>query len=40
MFMMISHRRYAVILGGLFALLWIAMGLDPYDRKDWPASGL
>jgi putative membrane protein len=30
-----SHRRYLLILGALYAVLWISLAIDPLDRKDW-----
>lgn len=30
-----AHRRYLLILSGLFALLWIALAIDPLYRDDW-----
>ena len=31
----ISHRRYLLILGILFAIEWVLLAIDPYDRADW-----
>ena len=31
----ISHRRYALILGGIFLVWWLFLAINPYDRKDW-----
>jgi putative membrane protein len=31
----ISHRRYLLILGILFAIEWALLAIDPYDRADW-----
>ena len=30
-----SRRTYLAILAGAFALLWIALAIQPYDRADW-----
>lgn len=30
-----SHRRYLLVLIALFALLWTALAIRPFDRKDW-----
>lgn len=32
---MIGHRAYLALLGALFALLWIALALNPSYRDDW-----
>ena len=32
---MTSHRRTLLILSGLFAVLWIALAINPHDRADW-----
>jgi putative membrane protein len=32
---MIAHGRYLAILGTLFAIIWISLAVDPYDRADW-----
>jgi putative membrane protein len=32
---MIPHRRYLAILGALFAVLWIALALHPWERDTW-----
>lgn len=32
---MISHRRYFLILGVLYAAFWIALAIDPHNRSDW-----
>lgn len=29
------HRQYLAILGVIFAIIWIALAISPYDRKDW-----
>lgn len=29
------HQRYLLILGGLFAVLWVALAIDPWYRHDW-----
>lgn len=31
----ISHRRYLLILGILFAVEWVLLAINPYDRADW-----
>jgi putative membrane protein len=31
----ISHRRYLLILGILFAIEWVLLAINPYDRADW-----
>jgi len=31
----VSHGRYVAILTALFAALWVALAIDPYDRDDW-----
>jgi putative membrane protein len=31
----ISHRRYLLILGILFAIEWALLAIAPYDRADW-----
>lgn len=33
--MLIPHRRYLLILGILFGILWCVLAIHPYDRKDW-----
>lgn len=30
-----SHRRYLALLGGLYLIVTIAFGVDPYDRDAW-----
>ena len=30
-----SHLRYVSILGGVFAVLWIALAIAPSHRSDW-----
>ena len=32
---MISHGRYLAVLAALFAVVWIALALDPWYRHDW-----
>ena len=32
---MMSHRRYFVALSVLYAILWIALAVEPHDRSDW-----
>ena len=29
------HRRYELILGAIFSVLWMALAIHPTDRKDW-----
>jgi len=29
------HRRYALILGALFLIVWIILAISPSDRHDW-----
>lgn len=29
------HRRYLLVLGVLFAMLWIALAIAPWYRSDW-----
>jgi putative membrane protein len=29
------HHRYVLILGGLFALVWVALAIKPLYRADW-----
>lgn len=36
----VSHRRYLLTLGLLFLILWVAMAISPYDRKDWALENL
>jgi putative membrane protein len=36
----ISHSRYLLLLGLLFAVLWIALAIAPIDRKDWALENL
>jgi len=31
----ISDRQYLLILGTLFALLWVALGIQPWHRSTW-----
>lgn len=33
--MQLSHRRYVLILAGLFACFWTVLAIDPVDRADW-----
>ena len=35
MFTRVSHRRYLLILGILFAIEWASLAIAPYDRADW-----
>jgi putative membrane protein len=30
-----SHRRYALVLAGLFVTLWVALAIQPLNRRDW-----
>lgn len=30
-----AHRRYLLLLGVLFAILWIALAIQPWYRRDW-----
>jgi putative membrane protein len=30
-----SHHRFALILAGLWAILWVALAIAPHDRADW-----
>lgn len=30
-----SHKNYALLLLGLFLILWISMAITPLDRHDW-----
>lgn len=30
-----AHRRFLLVLAGLYSLLWLGLALDPVDRKDW-----
>lgn len=30
-----AHRRFLVILATLYGLLWLALAINPIDRKDW-----
>ena len=32
---MISHNRYLAVLAVLFAMLWVALAIDPLYRDDW-----
>ncbi len=33
--MRISHRRYLSILAALFGMLWVFLGIHPWNRQDW-----
>ena len=33
--MPISHSRYLLILSLVFAIWWIILAIEPYDRADW-----
>ena len=30
-----SHNNYLFILTALFAVVWLALAIEPYDRHDW-----
>ena len=30
-----SHRRYLMLLGGLFAVVWVASAINPLHPEDW-----
>ena len=30
-----SNRRYLISLGAVFLVIWIALAVTPFDRKDW-----
>lgn len=30
-----SHKRYALILLAVFAIVWLVLAISPHDRKDW-----
>jgi putative membrane protein len=30
-----SHNRYLLVLAALFAMVWLALAIAPYDRHDW-----
>ncbi len=32
---LVTHRRYVSTLALLLGILWTALALDPFDRKDW-----
>jgi putative membrane protein len=32
---MISHGRYLALLAALFAVVWVALAIDPWYRDDW-----
>lgn len=34
------HIRYMLVLGILFAILWVALAISPVDRKDWALENL
>ncbi len=36
----IPHRRYALILGALFVLVWVLLAIHPNDRQDWALENL
>jgi len=33
----IPHRRYALIMGALFIIIWVLLAIHPNDRQDWGA---
>jgi putative membrane protein len=33
--MSLTHRQYFLVLTGLFAILWAALGINPLYRSDW-----
>lgn len=33
--MSVTHSRYLLVLGLLFAAWWLILAVDPYDRADW-----
>ena len=33
--MTLSHRRYVLVLLGVFSIWWLALALSPVDRADW-----
>ena len=35
MFTRVSHRRYLLILAIVFAIEWVLLAIQPYDRADW-----
>ena len=37
---MISHRRYLLVLGVAFAVLWVVLGVHPHNRRDWTLENL
>jgi putative membrane protein len=32
---MTNHRRYLVILSGVYLVVWLALAIKPYHRDDW-----
>ena len=32
---MIAHRRYFLIVGAAYGVIWLALAIDPHDRSDW-----
>ncbi len=32
---MLSHGRYVGVLAAIFAVVWLALAIDPHDRADW-----
>ncbi len=35
-----GHTRYLLLLGVIFAILWLALAIAPHDRKDWALENL
>ena len=33
--MSVTHSRYLLVLGLIFAVWWIVLAVEPYDRADW-----
>ena len=36
----ISHRKYLMILGVLFGLLWCGLAIRPWYRADWAVENI
>lgn len=36
----LPHTQYLLLLGSLFAILWVALAVAPLDRKDWALENL
>lgn len=34
------HRRYLAMLATIYAVLWLALAIDPHDRADWALENL